>query len=492
MKIKQRSIASKAIRLAISASLAGIGLVMGSTASAMTPATKLTSAESKSVALTPAEARAIAKEAYSYGYSPVDSYRILYSYFVDRNDPEYKGGWNTIYNNARVFTPDDKAMQSPNADTPYSNLGLDLRTEPMVLSVPAVEQNRYYTLQVNDLFTHIAGYIGTRTTGNGAGNFLVAGPNWKGKMPKGIKAVIRSETELTYVFYRTQLFKPDDIENVKKVQAGYKVQPLSAFLGKPAPAAARPIDFMKPLTKEQQRNSLEFFDILNFVLQFYPTTHPSEKALMERFAQLGIGAGKKFDAQAFAPETRKAIEDGIADAWLAIAEVDKQINSGELTSGDIFGSRAHLKNNYLYRMRATHGGIWGLSKEEAIYPIYYVDSAGQKLNGGSNRYKLRFAPGQLPPANAFWSLTMYELPARRLVANPLNRYLINSPMLPDLKRDADGGITVYIQHESPGADKESNWLPTPNAPFFTALRLYWPKAEALNGEWKRPALQRVD
>jgi hypothetical protein len=136
-------------------------------------------------------------------------------------------------------------------------------------------------------------------------------------------------------------------------------------------------------------------------------------------------------------------------------------------------------------------GIYGNSKDEAIYPVYFIDSSKQKLEG-ANRYTLRFAPGQLPPVNAFWSLTMYELPASLLYANPINRYLINSPMLPSLKRDGDGGITLYVQNEQPGADKESNWLPAPKGPFFTVMRLYWPKATALDGQWKAPPLQRVN
>jgi hypothetical protein len=157
----------------------------------------------------------------------------------------------------------------------------------------------------------------------------------------------------------------------------------------------------------------------------------------------------------------------------------------------LFGTREHLKNNYLYRMAAAAGGIYGNSKEEAFYHIYRLDSAGQNLNAASNRYVQRFAPGQLPPVNAFWSLTMYELPSQLLSANPLNRYLINSPMLPDLKRDADGGVTLYVQHESPGKEKESNWLPAPQSPFKAALRLYWPKPEVATGKWKVPPLERA-
>jgi len=439
--------------------------------------------------VTPEEARAISKEAYIYGYAPVDSYRILYSYFVDRNDPEYKAAWNEkVFNNARVFTPDDVAMQTPNSDTPYSQLGLDLRTEPMVLSMPAVEKGRYYTAQINDLFTFITGYIGSRVTGNGAGDYLIVGPNWKGETPPGIKGVIRSETELSFVFYRTQLFDAGDIENVKKVQAGFKVQPLSSFLGKPAPPPAPKIDFLKPISGEEQKTSLDFFKELNFVLQFCPT-HPSEKDLMARFAKLNIGAGQTFDADALSPEIQKAMEDGRADAWHELDELAKRGAKGEITGADLVGSREYLKNNYLYRSRATISGIWGNAKEEAQYPIYMIDSTGERLDG-KNHYTLHFAPGKLPPVNAFWSMTMYNLPARLLTANPINRYLINSPMLPDLKKDADGGLTVYVQHDSPGKDKESNWIPAPEGPFLMVMRLYWPKPEVLDGTWKQPPLER--
>jgi hypothetical protein len=168
------------------------------------------------------------------------------------------------------------------------------------------------------------------------------------------------------------------------------------------------------------------------------------------------------------------------------------MDEGKVTSGDTFGSRAHLKNNYLYRMLAAVVGIYGNSREEAMYPMYTADSSGQPLDGSSARYMLRFAPGQLPPANAFWSLTLYALPQSLLSANPLNRYLLNSPMLPQFKRDADGGLTLFIQNESPGKEWEANWLPAPKGPFFMAMRVYWPKEEALNGTWKQPPLKRAE
>jgi hypothetical protein len=153
----------------------------------------------------------------------------------------------------------------------------------------------------------------------------------------------------------------------------------------------------------------------------------------------------------------------------------------------MFGTRGVLKNNYMFRMAGAILGIYGNSREEALYPLYSVDAGGKPLHG-ANRYALRFAPGELPPVHAFWSLTMYELPASLLVANPINRYLLNSPMLPSMKRDADGGITLYIQNESPGKDKEANWLPAPKGPFLMFMRLYWPKDEALKGKWLPPKL----
>jgi hypothetical protein len=440
--------------------------------------------------VTPAEARAIAKDAYVYGFPMVDGYRIQHAYFVNRENPEFKAPWNQIRNIPRVFTPDDKAVQTPNSDTPYSMLGLDLRAEPMVLTVPEIEKERYFSIQLVDLYTHNFDYIGSRATGNDGGSFLIAGPGWKGETPKGVKRVIRSETEFVFAIYRTQLFNPGDLDNVKKVQAGYKAQPLSAFLGQPAPTAAPAIDFITPLTPETQKTSLEFFQILNFILRFCPTV-PSETALMERFSKIGVGAGKSFDANILTPEVKHAIEQGVADAWKEFGDFKRtEIDSGKVTSGDILGTRAFLKNNYLYRMSAAILGIFGNSKAEAMYPIYTVDAAGEKLDAAKHRYTLRFAPGQLPPVNAFWSVTMYELPSSLLVANPLNRYLLNAPMLPQFMRDADGGLTLDIQNDSPGKDKEANWLPAPKGPFWMAMRLYWPRDEAMEGKWTAPPLKR--
>src|SRR6202522_1445811 len=315
--------------------------------------------------ITPEEARAIAKEAYIYGEPIVDNYRVQYAYFVDTKNPEYKAPWNHIWNSARLFSPADKAIQTANSDTLYSMIGADLRSEPIVLTIPKIEKERYFSVQLIDYYTQNFDYIGSRTTGNDGGVFLLAGPGWKGETPKGIDKVFRSETELAFPGFRTQLFNPGDIDNVKKVQAGYKVETLSAFLGTTPPEAAPAIEFIKPLSPAEQKTSPEFFNILNFVLQFCPTV-PSETELMARFAKIGVGAGKTFDVGKLTPEMKSAIEQGMADAWADMAALQKRIDAKEVTLGEMFGTREYLKNNYLYRMAAAVNGIYGNSKQEAM------------------------------------------------------------------------------------------------------------------------------
>lgn len=440
--------------------------------------------------VTPDEARAIAKEAAIFGFPVIDNYRINYEYFFQPGTPDFKGPTNTLINVPRVYTPADTAIQAPNSDTPYSFLGADLRTEPLVLSVPEISKDRYYSIQFIDAYTFNFAYVGSRATGNGAGKFLLAGPNWKGEKPADIQEVIRSETEMNLLLFRTQLFDPADLDRVKKIQGEFRVQPLSEFLGQAAPASAPTIEYLAPCTPEEEKTSLKQFEVLNFVLRFCPTV-PSEVTLMERFAKIDIGAGKTFDIGAFSPEVQKAIAEGVADAWLEFGELVKtRIDTGKLTSGQVFGTRDYLQSNYLYRMAGAVLGIYGNSAAEAMYPVIRTDAEGKSL-AGSNRYTIHFAAGLLPPVNAFWSLTMYELPQILLVANPLDRYLINSAMLPAMQRDADGGLTLYIQHESPGKDRESNWLPAPKGSFAVYMRLYWPKEVATDGTWKAPSAQLV-
>jgi hypothetical protein len=434
------------------------------------------------------EAREIARDAYVYGVPMVDTYKTVYAFNVDKGNPQYKGPFNSILNIARVFTPEDTAFVTPNSDTPYSFAMLDLRAEPVVITVPKMEKDRYFVFQLMDLYTFNFDYIGSRATGNDGGSFLIAGPSWKGEAPAGITKVIRSETDLVSVVGRTQLFNPGDLDNVKKIQAGYRVQPLSAFTGGAAPPAAPEIQWIKPTPPAQDRTSLEFFNQLAFLLQFAQPAHPSETALRERFAMLGIKPGQPFDAGSLSPEMQAALKEGMAEG-------QKQIDAKRASLGGktdtLFGNRDFLKNDYVARATGTQVGIGANSREEAMYPILDKDASGQPLDGSKGRYTLHFAKGELPPVDAFWSVTMYGLPQQLLVKNPINRYLINSPMLPELKKDADGGLTIYIQNQSPGKDKQANWLPAPEGPFVMFMRYYRPKPELLENRWQTPPVEKT-
>jgi hypothetical protein len=302
--------------------------------------------------------------------------------------------------------------------------------------------------------------------------------------------VIRCETEIAYALYRTQLFDAQDLAEVRKLQAEYGVQTLSAFAGTQAPAAPPLVSWPPP--RADMLDSLSLFGYLNFLLGFAPT-HSSERELMQRFARIGIAAGKPFDESALDPALRQALEAGVADAKAQFAEFKRtRIDTHEVSSSSFFGTREELQNNYLYRFAGARLGIYGNSAAEAIYVGGFVDADGEPLDGAKHRYALRFGPGGHPPNEAFWSLTMYDGRMQLLVANPLGRYLINSTMEARLARDPDGGITLHVQAEPLEGEKGSNWLPAPEGPFYTVLRIYQPKRSVQDGTWVAPRLRRVD
>lgn len=463
---------------------------------AMVLLASLTSARAADI--TPAEAKAIAEEGFIYGLPIVMNYAVMYEYSVDKNSGQYKAPFNQIKNEARVFTYEDTAIVTPNSDTPYSLAWLDLRAEPIVLSVPAVPKERYYSVMLCDGNTFNYGYIGQRATGPDAGDYLVVGPDWKGEAPAGIKQVFRSATQFSLAAYRTQLFNPADMPNVVKVQAGYKVQPLSAYLKQPAPPAAPAINFPK-INNEMVKTG--FFGYLDFALQFAPPG-PEEKAIRAKLASLGVGAGKTFDPKALSPEQMAAIGEGMKAGEAKVVDAAKnlgtKINGWNVAS--ITGDRAFFNGDWLKRAAAAKAGIYGNDAVEAMYPLTTALPDGEPLDGSKHNYTLTFPAGQYPPVKAFWSVTMYDGKTQLLIKNPINRYLINSPMIPDMKKNADGSLTLYIQKDSPGADKESNWLPAPNDLIYLVMRLYWPSPEtetpsilpAGKGTWKPPAIVKVE
>ncbi len=439
-----------------------------------------------------AELRAIAEEGYIYGLPVVMIYQIMYDYAVDNSSGQFKAPFNQIKNETQVFTWKDTAIVTPNSDTPYSWLWMDLRVEPLVLSVPAVARDRYYSVQLTDSNSFNFGYIGSRATGNDSGDYMVVGPDWKGETPAGIKKVFRSSTWFALGVYRTQLFNPDDMPNVVKVQAGYKVQLLSAYLRRPAPPAVATIDFPK-IDKASMKSN--FFEYLAFALQFAPPG-PEEEAIRAKLARIGIGPGKKFEVKRLPAAQQAAIVAGMKEGDDRIRQYlmsgVTRVNGWGVFSP--FGDRAFYNGNWLQRAAAGAAGILGNDAVEAMYPFTRNLADGEALDGSKHNYALTFAKGQLPPVNAFWSLTMYDGKTQLLIKNSINRYLINSPMLPAMKKNADGSLTLYIQRGSPGKDKESNWLPAPDGPIYMVMRLYWPKIEAPSilppgkGTWQPPAL----
>ncbi|WP_425614258.1 DUF1254 domain-containing protein [Anatilimnocola sp. NA78] len=442
-----------------------------------------------------AETKAIAEEAFIYGLPLVMNYAVMQEFAVDKNSGQFKASFNELQNEHHVATPADTAVITPNSDTPYSICWMDLRAEPMVVSVPAVEKERYYAVQLIDGNTYNYGYIGSRATGPDAGDYLIVGPDWKGEKPEGIKQVFSSTTPFAFTLFRTQLFNAEDMPNVEKVQAGYKVQPLSAFLKQPAPPAAPKIDFLPATTAGIKTN---FYEYLDAALQFVPET-PADKDIRAKLATIGIGPGKTFDFKDLSLEHKAAVMFGMKEGD---NKVDKFLSGGMKhingwNVGAIFGDANFYKGDWLKRAGASKGGLYGNDAIEAVYPYTRVDATGETLDGSKHNYTITFPAGQLPPVNAFWSVTMYDGKSQLLIKNPINRYLINSPMLPELKKNEDGSLTLYIQKDSPGADKESNWLPAPNDTIYLVMRLYWPKTEAPSilpageGSWQPPGIQQV-
>lgn len=431
-------------------------------------------AQGRSAALTPEEARSTAREAYIYGYAPIANYGTWYKQAVDAKAPEYVGGFNVFRNYSEPFTAANHDIVTPNNDTPYSWAWLDLRAEPVVVSVPKVPEGRYYVLQLIDVFTQNFAYIGSRATGNDAGHFLIAGPKWSGKAPDGITEVLRSESDIVGILGRTALNGPEDIAHVKAIQAGYRIEPLSAFANTAPPPTAPAIDF--PAFDKAKAEGIGFGAYLNFLLQFAEPPDESEVALRKGFAEIGIGPGQAWKEGGDDPAIRKAVAEGVADGQKALGDRIAVTT----TSNGLFGTRAYLKNDYLKRSVAAAMGLFGNSIEEAWYGGYVSD--GAKLS------TIHFAKQDLPPAKFFWSMTLYTLPDRFLYDNPLNRYSLGDRSK-GLVYGEDGSLTLYVGHTSPGEDKETNWLPAPEGAYSLVARVYGPSAAAIDGTWQLPKLQ---
>jgi hypothetical protein len=397
-------------------------------------------------------------------------------------------GVNTFAHMRSFPTAAFKDVVRTNVDTLYSSAFLDLSAEPMVLSVPDTH-GRYYVMQMMDAWTNVFASPGSRTTGNGAGTFAITGPGWSGTLPAGIKE-LKSPTNMVWVLGRTQTNGPKEYPAVHVIQDGFQLVPLSGF-GKAYRAARmsvdRAIDATTPPVEQLQRMSASnFFNALARLLKSNPPP-AADAATLAKLAAIGVVPGETFDPAKLDPAVARGLERSVSFALERLQAASKQ--SGAATNGWRIPPMNLGRYGTAYPLRA--GIAWNALganlPADAVYPTTYVDSAGKALNG-SNRYTLHFDPGQMPPVNAFWSVTMYD-PHAFFVPNSINRYAISSWM--PLERNKDGSVDLYIQRESPGKRQQPNWLPAADGDFNLTLRMYWPKDQApsiIDGSWRPPAV----
>lgn len=421
-----------------------------------------------------------ARQAYIYGYPMVDSYKVLHDYSLDSKSTEYLAPLNAPGHIRTVSTPENTAVIAPNVDTPYTWTWFDLRAEPVVITIPAFESERYVSLQLFDTYSYIIDYVTPRTNGYSGGSFLLAGPGWQGKVPEGITRSIDSPSALALGLMRTQILDKDGLAGVHRIQDGFRVESLSTFLGKPHPEPAPALAPIPTLNLRERPFDPQFFRIMNWMLAYSPVL-PEDLAVRSRFAEIGICSECRFEPD---NQTLAWIEEGMHKGMADMAERAKRVRS----SAELFGSRDFLKQDYLVRAVGAMLGIYGNAAEEYLGVGFPADSEGRAFDG-NHRYTVKFGNGGFPPVGAFWSITAYDQ-QRLLYANPLNRYVINSAMVPNLRKDADGGYTLYIQHDSPGKDRESNWLPVPNSPFTLTFRTYLPGQAVRDGTWRAPPVIR--
>ncbi|KJK58317.1 DUF1254 domain-containing protein [Saccharothrix sp. ST-888] len=444
----------------------------------------------------PATIRETAAEAWIWGCALLENYRIMYAQAVDDADPRFVGGFGVFRHYRNPFAPADVDLVATGSDTPYSCAWLDLRAEPWVLEVPAMD--RYYVLAVHDLDTSYVGFIGSRTTGQAAGRYLITGPHAADGSPpgpvgdhqgpepggdrQGFDGVLRADTELVGILGRTYLAGPQDAPELQKLQAQYLLTPLSAHLGTPPPPA-RPEPHWPVWRNAEVLETLEFFVLLDFLLGFFPVL-PTEAGLRNRLSELDVGAGD-FEPAALPLDVREAMLQGIADGRARLAaETAKGPDSTAW-----FGTRAQLGSDYLARAVGARQGRYGLPVEEVWCTDWLADDQGNSpLDAAAHRYTLDFPAGQLPPARFFWSVAMYRLPERLLVPNPAGRHTIGSHT-PGLVYGKDGSLTLFLRRERPTDPAEAaNWLPAPGGPFTIVLRVYGPEPPVLDGRWQLPQL----
>jgi hypothetical protein len=449
----------------------------------------ITSFTSHAASLTEEAANSIAVDAYIYFY-PLLSMDITrkQSTNIEAGKEIAKGPMNTFVSVPEYPPADLKIVVRVNFDTLYSVAWLDLTKEPLVVSAPDTN-GRFYLLPMLDMWTDVFAVPGWRTTGTEAGNFLVTPPGWTGSVPDGFSH-IPAPTPYVWVIGRTKTDGAADYPAVHKIQAGYKITPLSGWGKAPVPVTVKidPTVDMKtaPKTQVDTMPAAKYFTYAAELLKLHPP-HVTDQPIIAQMKRIGIEPGKSFDFEKLDPTVKKAIEKApeVAQALMkwklpTLARVANGWSMNTDTMG-VYG------NYYLKRAIVTQQGLGANLPEDAIYPLHLFDDTGKPLDGG-NKYVLHFDKGATPPVNAFWSITLYDSEGFQ-VANVLNRFAVSSYM--PFKLNGDGSLDLYFQHESPGKDKEVNWLPAPKGPFNLCMRLYGPKSDAITGKWNPPVVTKV-
>ena len=436
------------------------------------------------------EAYEIGVEAYIYLYPLISmdtTRRVLTNY--ESGVKPGMGPMNAFHHMRTFPTADVRDVVRPNFDTLYSIAWLDLTKEPMIVSVPDTD-GRYYMLSMLDMWTDVFAVPGMRTSGTSANNYAVVPQEWEGVLPKGIKC-IKSSTSYVWIICCTQTNGPKDYEAVQKVQDGYKITPLSRWGKAPEPvkSAIDPMVDMKtpPVVQVDTMPAEKYFSYGAELMKVNPP-HITDWSQVARLKRIGIEPGKSFDFNQASPAVKVALRRAVVDGLKLMK--DKMPTMARIVNGwqmntDTMGVYG---NYYLKRAIVAMMGLGAAQPEDTIYPINILDADGKPMNG-VNKYVIHFKKEELPPVEAFWSVTMYDAEGFQ-VANTLNRFAIGNQ--DDLKYGTDGSLDIYIQNESPGKDKESNWLPSPAQGVLSiTMRLYAPKPQVVDGQWAPPAVKKV-
>jgi hypothetical protein len=437
-------------------------------------------------AITEEEAHAIGVDAYLYFY-PLITMDLTrkQSTNIEPGKEIGKGPMNMFVSVPTYPPADFKGVVRPNFDTLYSIAWLDLTKEPMIVSAPDTN-GRYYLLPMLDMWTDVFASPGWRTTGTQAANFLIAPPGWSGDTPTGMTR-IDAPTPYVWIIGRTKTDGPQDYDAVHKIQAAYKITPLSQNYSPPTVTIDASVDMKTPPKVQIDTMPAEkYFAYAAELLKVNPP-HITDQPMIAQLKKIGFERGKSFELDKANPAIRKGLQGASEDAQQLMAwkipTLARVVNGWSMNT-DTMGVYG---NYYLKRAIVAQLGLGANLPEDAIYPLNLADETGKPLDG-ANKYTLHFEKGATPPVDAFWSVTLYDTGGFQ-VANALNRFAVSSWM--PFKYNVDGSLDLYFQNESPGSDKEANWLPAPKGPFNLTMRLYAPRSEALTGKWNPPPVTRV-